>query len=147
MDLVDDTIHGRADHRLRRRLGQQRRHHDRVDSDPASSLGPHHRRQPQRHLDRPGPAGTAPGDPQLPQPRRSGEAGRPRPPVADGGGPSGDDPEIDDLGYYAPNARVVLYTTDVGRYEGIVRIGRIAAAVMAWLAQQPDGFQVTIERG
>ncbi|WP_290218472.1 cyclophilin-like fold protein [Corynebacterium atrinae] len=41
------------------------------------------------------------------------------------GMPSGDDPEVSDLGYYAPNGVVVLYTGEVGFWNGIARIDRM----------------------
>jgi hypothetical protein len=47
------------------------------------------------------------------------------------GVPAGDDPEINDIGYYAPSGDLVLYCGDVGYWNGIVRIGRLDAADMA----------------
>lgn len=56
------------------------------------------------------------------------------------GVPSSADPEENDLGYYAPNRKLVLYYSDVGRYDGIVRLGRISPADMAFLRDHRHGF-------
>jgi hypothetical protein len=61
------------------------------------------------------------------------------------GVPAGSDPDIGDLGYYAPTGDLVFYYGDVGYWNGIVRIGRFDAT-MELIERQPDGFQVTIER-
>ena len=63
------------------------------------------------------------------------------------GVPAGDDPEINDIGYYAPSGDLVLYYGDVGYWNGIVRIGRLNALDMSVIERQPDGFQLTIHRG
>ena len=39
------------------------------------------------------------------------------------GVPRGDDPDPQDIGYYAPTNDLVLYYDDVAYYEGIVRLG------------------------
>jgi hypothetical protein len=62
------------------------------------------------------------------------------------GVPAGADPEIDDIGYYAPTGDLVLYYGDVGYFDGIVRIGRLDTADMRAIEDRPDGFAVTIER-
>jgi hypothetical protein len=62
------------------------------------------------------------------------------------GVPGGADPEIDDIGYYAPSNDLVFYYGDVGYWNGIVRIGRLRADDTEFVRRQPDGFQVTIER-
>jgi hypothetical protein len=59
--------------------------------------------------------------------------------------PKGDDPEINDLGYYAPSGVLVLYYSDVGYWEGIVRLGRFDQSIEE-IRAIPDGFRVTIER-
>jgi hypothetical protein len=61
------------------------------------------------------------------------------------GVPDGDDPVPGDIGYWVPDQRLILYYGDVGRYDGIVRIGGFDGA-RDLIEQQPDGFQVTIER-
>jgi hypothetical protein len=70
----------------------------------------------------------------------------PRPLTMDGV-PAGDDPEINDIGYYAPSGDLVLYYGDVGYFNGIVRIGGLDAADMSVIERQPDGFELTIDRG
>jgi hypothetical protein len=62
------------------------------------------------------------------------------------GVPAGDDPEVDDIGYYAPSGDLVLYYGDVGYWNGIVRIGRLDAEDMSLIERQPDGFELTIDR-
>jgi hypothetical protein len=63
------------------------------------------------------------------------------------GVPAGADPEIKDIGYYAPSRDLVLYYGDVGFFNGIVRLGRLDAEDMSVIEPQPDGFELTIERG
>jgi hypothetical protein len=70
----------------------------------------------------------------------------PRPLTMDGV-PAGDDPEINDIGYYAPSGDLVLYYGDVGYFNGIVRIGRLDAQDMSLIERQPDGFELTIGQG
>jgi hypothetical protein len=60
------------------------------------------------------------------------------------GVPRGDDPEINDFGYYAPSNSLVLYYTNVGYWDGIVRLGRFDSSIEA-IRTLPDGFTVTIE--
>jgi hypothetical protein len=62
------------------------------------------------------------------------------------GVPAGDDPEINDIGYYAPSGDLVLYYGDVGYWNGIVRIGQLRAEDMSIIERQPDGFELTIDR-
>jgi hypothetical protein len=61
------------------------------------------------------------------------------------GVPAGADPDIGDIGYYAPSGDLVFYYGDVGYWNGIVRIGRFDTA-MDLIEHQDDNFQVTIER-
>jgi hypothetical protein len=63
------------------------------------------------------------------------------------GVPAGDDPEINDIGYYAPSGDLVLYYGDVDYWNGIVRIGQLRAEDMSIIERQPDGFELTIDRG
>jgi hypothetical protein len=67
-------------------------------------------------------------------------------PLTTKGVPEGDDPDIADIGYYAPDNNLVFYYGDVGYWNGIVRIGRFDTADLEFIRGQPDGFQVTIER-
>jgi hypothetical protein len=61
------------------------------------------------------------------------------------GVPAGADPDIGDIGYYAPSGDLVFYYGDVGYWNGIVRIGRFDTT-MELIEHQDDNFQVTIER-
>ena len=61
------------------------------------------------------------------------------------GVPAGADPDIGDIGYYAPSGDLVFYYSDVGYWNGIVRIGRFDTA-MELIEHQDDNFQVRIER-
>jgi hypothetical protein len=69
----------------------------------------------------------------------------PRPLTMDGV-PEGDDPDIADIGYYAPSNNFVLYYGEVGHWNGIVRIGRFNNDDLGFIKGQPDRFQVTIEK-
>jgi hypothetical protein len=66
-------------------------------------------------------------------------------PLSMEGAPAGDDPDIRDIGYYAPSGDLVFYYGDVGYWNGIVRIGRFDTT-MELIEHQDDNFQVTIER-
>ena len=61
------------------------------------------------------------------------------------GVPAGDDPEIRDIGYYAPSNNLVLYYGDVGYWNGIVRIGQYDGSTES-VQGLVDGATVTIER-
>ena len=47
------------------------------------------------------------------------------------GMPAGDDPQVGDLGYWAPDGNLVLYYGDVGYWTGIMRIGEIDGDMQA----------------
>ena len=68
-------------------------------------------------------------------------------PLTTEGVPDGDDPDIADIGYYAPSNNLVLYYGDVGYWTGIVRIGRFNKDDLDLIQRQPDDFEVTIQRG
>lgn len=70
----------------------------------------------------------------------------PRPLTTDGV-PSGSDPEVDDLGYYAPAGELVLYYGDVGYFEGIVRLGRLDPALSTLLESAPGEVEVSVRLG
>ena len=61
------------------------------------------------------------------------------------GMPAGESAPAGTIGYYAPGGVVVLYYTDVGRFDGIVRIGQIDGDVSV-LTGWSDSRAVTIER-
>ncbi len=46
-------------------------------------------------------------------------------PLSLDGQPGGADPDVGDLGYYAPGSDLVLYYGDQGYYDGIVILGRL----------------------
>ena len=61
------------------------------------------------------------------------------------GVPRGADPDVDEIGYYAPGQDLVLYYGDVGYFNGIIRIGRFADSIRS-IRDRPDGLTVTLER-
>jgi hypothetical protein len=67
-------------------------------------------------------------------------------PLTMDGVPAGDDPDINDIGYYAPSQSLVFYYGDVGYWNGIVRIGRLNDQDIELIEQQQDGTEITIER-
>ena len=66
-------------------------------------------------------------------------------PLSTRGVPGGADPEVNDIGYYAPTGDLVLYYGDVGYWNGIVRLGVLPDG-MPEIARQPDGFTATFSR-
>jgi hypothetical protein len=68
-------------------------------------------------------------------------------PLTTEGVPEGDDPEITDIGYYAPDNNLVLYYGDVGYWNGIIRIGRFNTDDVDFIKRQPDNVEVRIEQG
>ena len=62
------------------------------------------------------------------------------------GAPVGDDPHINDIGYYAPSRSLVFYYGDVGYWNGIVRIGQFTDRDIELIERQRDGFEVSIDR-
>jgi hypothetical protein len=66
-------------------------------------------------------------------------------PLLTDGAPAGADPDIGDIGYYAPSGNLVFYYGDVGYWNGIVRIGRFDTT-MELIEHQDDNFHVMIER-
>jgi hypothetical protein len=61
------------------------------------------------------------------------------------GVPAGADPDIGDIGYYAPSGDLVFYYGDVGYWNGIVRIRRFDTT-LELIERQDDNFPVTIRR-
>jgi hypothetical protein len=66
-------------------------------------------------------------------------------PLTTQGVPAGDDPEVADIGYYAPTQDLVLYYGDVGYWSGIIRVGQFDSNQLALVQNQPDGSDITIE--
>jgi hypothetical protein len=60
------------------------------------------------------------------------------------GMPAGDDPNVGDIGYWAPDGDLVFYYGDVGHWTGIMRIGVFDGDTGA-IAQQSGDFTATIE--
>jgi hypothetical protein len=58
------------------------------------------------------------------------------------GMPEGDDPEIGDIGFWAPGGDLVLYYGDVGYWNGIARLGTFDDVEA--IATRPGPFTVTI---
>jgi len=58
--------------------------------------------------------------------------------------PKGDDPEIGDIGYWAPDGDLVFYYGDVGFWTGIVRIGHVDGEMDA-IERQSQDFDATVE--
>jgi hypothetical protein len=58
--------------------------------------------------------------------------------------PAGDDPQVGDLGYWAPDGDLVVYYGDVGYWTGIMRLGEIGGDVQA-IAHQSGDFSATVE--
>jgi hypothetical protein len=67
-------------------------------------------------------------------------------PLTMNGVPPGDDPDVNDIGYYAPTSNLVFYYGDVGYWNGIVRIGEFSGRDIELIKQQQDGTKITIER-
>jgi hypothetical protein len=59
------------------------------------------------------------------------------------GVPASDEPEPGEIGYYAPGQALVLYYGRVGRWPGLVRIGRFTWDLET-LRGLPDGVDVHI---
>lgn len=60
------------------------------------------------------------------------------------GVPAGADPLPREIGYYAPAGVIVFYYSDVGYFNGIVRIGQFDGDMDA-ITNQTDDFTATIE--
>ncbi|WP_344059449.1 cyclophilin-like fold protein [Microbacterium pumilum] len=65
-------------------------------------------------------------------------------PLSMAGMPEGDDPEPNEIGYYAPSGDLVLYYGDVGYWPGIARIGQFTSDLYP-IQQQDEDFTATIE--
>jgi hypothetical protein len=66
-------------------------------------------------------------------------------PITMKGMPDGESAPTGTIGYYAPGGVIVLYYTDVGHYNGIVRLGHIDGDVSV-LRGWNEARSVTIER-
>jgi len=61
------------------------------------------------------------------------------------GQPEGADPEVGDLGYYAPGNDLVLYYGDQSYYWGIVILGRLEGDAAARIATLTGSVRATVE--
>ena len=60
------------------------------------------------------------------------------------GQPAGADPDVGDLGYYAPGNDLVFYYGDQSYYTGIVILGRLDANATSRLAESPGDITATV---
>ncbi|MGO4362710.1 cyclophilin-like fold protein [Terrabacter sp. RAF57] len=68
-------------------------------------------------------------------------------PLSLDGQPEGADPDVGDVGYYAPGNDLVLYYGDQSYFPGIVILGRLDEGVAAQFADQQGPVTVTVEAG
>jgi hypothetical protein len=61
------------------------------------------------------------------------------------GQPEGADPEVGDLGYYAPGNNLVLYYGDQSYYPGIVVLGRLDGDAADRIAALDGAVSATVE--
>ena len=65
-------------------------------------------------------------------------------PLSLDGQPEGADPDVGDVGYYAPGNDLVLYYGDQSYYDGIVILGRLDDAAASRLAQMAGDITATV---
>jgi len=58
--------------------------------------------------------------------------------------PAGADPQVGDLGYYAPGKDLVFYYGDQSYYAGIVVLGRLDPDATSRLTQMAGGITATV---
>ena len=68
-------------------------------------------------------------------------------PLSLDGQPDGADPDVGDLGYYAPGNDLVLYHGDQSYYPGIVVLGRLERGAAEQIARMDGSVTVTVEAG
>ena len=66
-------------------------------------------------------------------------------PLSLDGQPEGADPDVGDLGYYAPGNHLVLYYGDQSYYPGIVILGRLEGDAAQRIAERDGSITATIE--
>ena len=74
------------------------------------------------------------------------KTGRLPSPLSLEGQPSGADPDVGDVGYYAPGRDLVLYHGDQSYYEGIVVLGRLQGGAAARIADMDGAVRVRVQR-
>jgi hypothetical protein len=65
-------------------------------------------------------------------------------PLSLDGQPAGADPDVGDLGYYAPGKDLVLYYGDQSYYNGIVILGSLEPDAASRLAELPGDITATV---
>ncbi len=68
-------------------------------------------------------------------------------PLSLDGQPEGADPDVGDVGYYAPGNDLVLYYGDQSYFPGILVLGRLDEGAAAQIADQRGPVTVTVEAG
>ena len=68
-------------------------------------------------------------------------------PLSTAGQPDGADPDVGDVGYYAPGNDLVLYYGDQSYHPGIVIIGRLEGDAAGHLADMEGAVTATVEAG
>ena len=68
-------------------------------------------------------------------------------PLSLDGQPEGADPDVGDLGYYAPGNDLVLYHGDQSYYPGIVVLGRLDGDAAERIAALAGSVAATVEAG
>ncbi|MFI7544769.1 cyclophilin-like fold protein [Actinoplanes sp. NPDC049599] len=66
-------------------------------------------------------------------------------PLSLAGQPEGADPDVGDLGYYAPGNDLVFYYGDQAYYSGIVIIGRLDGDAASRIAGMQGSITATVE--
>jgi hypothetical protein len=61
------------------------------------------------------------------------------------GQPDGADPDVGDVGYYAPGHDLVLYYGDQSYYPGIVILGRLDEDAVERISAMEDSVTATVE--
>jgi hypothetical protein len=67
-------------------------------------------------------------------------------PLSLDGQPDGADPDVGDIGYYAPGNDLVLYYGDQSYHSGIVIIGRLDGDAAGSIADMAGGITATVEK-
>ena len=75
------------------------------------------------------------------------KTGRLPSPLSLEGQPAGADPDIGDVGYYAPGNDLVLYYGDQSYYPGIVVLGRLDGDAAQRIASIEGSLTATVEAG
>ncbi|MTB87226.1 hypothetical protein H9L21_07310 [Aeromicrobium senzhongii] len=68
-------------------------------------------------------------------------------PLSLAGQPEGADPDVGDLGYYAPGRDLVLYYGDQSYFDGIVVLGRLDGDAAKRIAQLDGNVTARVEAG